>query len=241
MKINDSITTFSWSPSKNNLSNTTKLTKHVPKYKNLCNGGTYRQWVLLSCFTNGKKKKWKYHSAYFLKRVPFIGTCQLKVRLGARTRWWVTYQHTGCWNRTLERLTCWPAGQEDCQIQHGQRETSFGALHSGITEGKCLRTHELCQLGTTHYRQHPLPSFFLACPEERAFLWIHTLLGFYTTEGTNNPKPRSSHKIISTSKWIVSSTAHSLLHVHWSRENWASRGDYFRYVVRDIKKLQPFW
>lgn len=65
MKINYLITTLNWPLSKNSLSNTTKLTKHVPKYKNLCNGGTYRQWVLLSCFTNEEKKKWKCHSAYF--------------------------------------------------------------------------------------------------------------------------------------------------------------------------------
>lgn len=157
------------------------------------------------------------------------------------SRWWVTYQHTGCWNRTLEKLTCWPAGQEDCQIQHGQRGTSFGALHSGIAEGKCLRIHELCHLGTTCMDNTLSLPFFLACLGERAGLSTHTLLGFYTTEGINNPKPRSFHKITSTLKWMVSSTPYSRLHVHWSREHWASRGDYFRYVVRDIKKLQPFW
>lgn len=144
---------------------------------------------------------------------------------------WVTYQHTGCWNRILEKSTCWPAGRGDCQIQHGQKGISFEALHSGTSEGKHLRTHD-----NAPWAPLPLPSSLLGTWGKRRPLCAQSLHGFYTTEATNSRAilfPQNHSDLQSTPS--PSQAAQVCLSVPQFRGNTPPRGSWYRHALSDTK------
>lgn len=195
------------------------------------------EWVLLPSFPNKKKKEWKYHSTYFPE------TCPSDSHLPAKG-------HTPCSAAGGEPLT----DTQDVETEP-LRSRLVDQLVGKTVKSNMARKGQVSKLFILEFQRRnvwestssvtwvphitgpalSLP-FSVTCTEKKASLSTHTCLGFYTRKVLIIPKPHSFHKIdYLIPKVDCPPRCLMPCYTYSAREYWASRGDYLRYVLRDIK------